>query len=225
MISGEKKIELNDFELELEALLGDASTGPGITYHFYTIYDTFLRAEKALKAESQNFLEELQTEEPDIQWSMFNSLNHIAYPSIQTLYDSFFIVIHSELERIWKEIIQLYNKYHQPQLNKDEKLNHNFSFKLECFINEVVKKYEILFTYNYIRNGIVHAKNAKEGPFYACEEYVRNNHISNIEIIDEDEEFKFLIEDLSFGKKYADLILEFIQAIIDKSVQKRLQKY
>lgn len=230
MIIGKTKVKLDEFELEIDLLLGNHIDRVGATYYFDLLYGTFVRAVNHLNLDSQSFHKELKDEDFNAKQSIIYSKESIAYPMLQTLYNSYLITINSELESMWSETTQIYKRYYQDYFFPD-KLNSQYfktSFKNKnkrnSFIDEVVRRHEILFTYNYIRNGVVHAKKSKEcAEFKTLEDYIKNNKITNIEIEDVENGFIFSIKDIDFVKKYGNEVLSFFQAIIDNSVEIRRQ--
>jgi hypothetical protein len=190
-----------------------------------------IRAVKHLALDSQCFHKELQDEDYDVKQSIIQSQESIAYPMLQTLYNSYFITIHSELEIMWSEATQIYKKYH-PEYSFPKNLTSRYfnssstdMKKKNSFIDEVVRRHQILFTYNYIRNGVVHAKKSKECcEFNILEDYIKNNKITDIEIEDVENGFIFSIKNVDFVKKYGNEVLSFFKAIIDNSVELRRQQ-
>lgn len=228
MIKGNKKPAFNEFESEMDVFLGDHSDKLGITHYFEILRDTFSRAAKALELEAKSLHESIKGEDSEIQHSILQSQESTAYPFLQTLYNSYFITLHSELESIWDQTIKEFNTRNQPEIKK-LKLNSNYFNTTNAnensrFIDEAVGKHSILFTYNYIRNGLVHPKNDN-----ACQDYLKltqfisQGKIIDIEIVDSDKGFNFLIKNLAFGEKYASEILSFIKSIIEESVKQRQQ--
>lgn len=228
MIIGKTKVKLDEFESEIDLLLGNHIDRIGATYYFDLLYETFVRAVNHLALDSQCLHKEVQNEDFDVKQSIIHSQESIAYPMLQTLYNSYFITIHSELESMWREATQIYKKYY-PRYSFPEKLNSQYfnSFskdkkKIISSLDEVVLRHQILFTYNYIRNGIVHAKKSKVcDEFMILEDYINNNIITDIEIVDIENGFIFSIKNVDFVKKYGDEVLSFFQAIIDNSVEIR----
>ena len=228
MITGKTKVKLDEFELEIYSLIGNPIDRIGATYYFDLLHETFVRAVNHLALDSQCFHKELQDEDFDVKRSIIQSQESIAYPMIQTLYNSYFITIHSELESMWREVIQIYKKYY-PEYSFPNKLSSQYfnsssknKAKRISFIDEVVRRHQILFTYNYIRNGIVHAKKSKVcDDFKILEDCIKNNNITDIEIEDVENGFIFLIKNVDFVKKYGNEVLSFFHAIIDNSVELR----
>ena len=226
MITGKRKVKLDEFELEIDSLLGNHFDRIGTTYYFDLLNETFERALNHLLLDAQCFHKELQGEEFDVKQSIIQSQESVAYPLVQTLYNSYFITIHSELESMWREVTQIYRKYY-PEYTFPDKLTSQYissiskdKNKIISFIDEVVLRHKILFTYNYIRNGVVHSKKSKLcDEFKILEEYIKNNVITDIKIEDTENGFIFSIKNLDFSKKYGNEVLSFFRAIIDNSVK------
>lgn len=224
MIAGKVKKQLNEFELELDTLVGNHIDNYGATHYFDLLHETFLRATKHLQLDSKIFHYDLQKEDPEINRSIIQSQESIAYPLLSMLYNSYFITVHSELESMWKEATQIFNKYH-PDYSFPEKLNSQYflSFsnkkkkkKKFSFIDEVVLRHQILFTYNYIRNGIIHAKKSKEcDEFKTLKEKIESHVITDIEILDVENGFIFSIKKLDFVKKYEEEVLSLFHELIE----------
>lgn len=221
MITGKTKVKLNEFELEIDSMIGNHIDRTGATYYFDLLHETFVRAMNHLALDSQYLHKELLDEDFDVKQSIIQSQESTANPMIQTLYNSYFITIHSELESMWRETTQIYKKYY-PEHSFPHKLNSQYfnSFsknkaKRISFIDEVVRRHQILFTYNYLRNGVVHAKKSKEClEFKTLEDYIKKNIITDIEIENVENGFIFSIKNVDFVKKYSEEVLSLFHELI-----------
>ena len=133
MITGKTEVKLNEFELEIDSILGNQIDRIGATYYFDLLHETFKRAVNHLALDSQCFHKELQNEDFDVKQSIIQSQESIAYPMLQTLYNSYFITVHSELESMWSEATQIFKKYYQDYFFPD-KLNSQY-FKSSSNLN------------------------------------------------------------------------------------------
>ena len=153
MITGKTKVKLDEFELEIDSLLGNHTDRIGATYYFDLLHETFVRAVNHLSMDSQCFHKELHDEDFNVKQSIIQSQESIAYPMLQTLYNSYFITIHSELENMLRDATQICKKYY-PEYSFPEKLNSQYinsisidKQKTISFIDEVVLRHKILFSY------------------------------------------------------------------------------
>lgn len=215
MIRGKTRQE-SEFALALGQLMGDPAEGFGVSYYFESLRHTFWRSCHCLKEEANIFNKELHAEDPETKASLLKSNKNTAYPLLETLYESYFIVLHSELERIWREITEEYNSWYKPV--SFQKLNSGYPKTPRCFLDEAVLEHRIILTYNYIRNGVVHSKHFKSSEEYKNVECgISNGHFLDLKIVDTDKGPKFSIESLRFGDKYMQTILSFLEYIVSKS--------
>jgi hypothetical protein len=98
MVKGKLKEKLNEFELDIQMLLGSLHERTGYIYYFELLHETFTRAAKHLILDSQQFKKDLLSEDIENSQSLIQSNESVSHPLIQTLYNSCFITVHSELE-------------------------------------------------------------------------------------------------------------------------------
>lgn len=237
MIKGEKKKQLNDIELDINEIIGDHTFGT--KHYFDLLYDTFLRSKRHLELDSEHSLNDLMNEDDEVKASILTSYAGTAYPILETLYSSYFITLHSEFDLICQEIFRLYNlpeNQHNPKLTSHKffasiaNFNSSKMFERNQFIFKAIQNHSILQTYNYIRNGIIHAKNNKTSPdFLNLEKCLANGNIVALEIVDKfndheiipnqnehiKNEFVFSIKSLEFGSNYAIEILNFLHDLVE----------
>ena len=93
------------------------------------------------------------------------------------------------------------------------------------------------YSYNFVRNGIVHPVNDKNKPgFEELEKYISEGKIMHLDIIDyelkrfDDENkiiteigFNYLITEINFIINYVKEIISFFQDLIDNSLKYRKQ--
>lgn len=217
MIRGKLRKQ-NEFALAVDELIGDPADGFGVSYYFESLKHTFLRSCRCLKEEAEIFNKELQSEDTETKVSILKSNENTAYPLLETLYQSYFIVIHSELERIWLDITQEYNRRFKSL--SFGKLASGYPKKPRCFIDEAVLEHRVILTYNYLRNCNVHVKNPNSKSseqFKDVECGIRDGQFLDLKIIDTDKGFTFSIGSLQFGDQYAQLILNLMKNIVSKS--------
>lgn len=167
MIKGKLKEELNEFELEIQMLLGSHHEKTGYIYYFELLHETFTRAAKHLIFDSQQFKKDLLSEDRENSQSLIQSNESVSTPLIQTLYNSYFITVHSELEIILIKLKEIVYKHYKnstfpKKTNKGSFDSFNDSTNTLPFIQDSLIKYEILIIYSYVRNGLIHPKNYKE---------------------------------------------------------------
>ncbi|MFA5296819.1 MAG: hypothetical protein WC389_01270 [Lutibacter sp.] len=229
MIKGKVKENLNEFEFEIELLLGSLHERTGYIYYFDLLQETFLRASKHLIIDSQQFKKELEEECPENKQSLIKSNEGVVNPLIETLYKSYFITLCSELEIILTKVNEIIERYYNENSFFPLKAREgDFKSLLDgkkttkAFIIETLKQHKILTTYNYIRNGLIHSKNCKESPeFIKLKTYITNGKINNLKIIDNEKGFRFLITDIDFIINYSKVIILFFQNLINNSVKNR----
>lgn len=226
MIKGKLKEELNEFESEIETLLGNHIDRFGYIYDFDLLHETFSRAAKYLILDSQQFKNELINEDPKNIPSLIQSYESVLNPLISTLYKSYFITVHSELEMMFAALNNIIKKYYDIS-NFPKNANPSFrTFKDEennlPFIKNTLSEHDILVIYNYIRNGMTHSKNDKTCPLYfELEKHIKTGKINFLEIIDNDNGFNYLITEIDFITNYIEEIISFFQDFIDNSIKYR----
>lgn len=226
MIKGKIKDELNEFETEIQTLLGNHEERFGYIYYFDLLQETFIRAAKHSINDSRKFKNELINEDPENIPSLMQSYESVLNPLISTLYKSYFITVHSELEMMLTELNDIVKKYYDNS-NFPKKANPSFRiFKDEenksPFIKNTLLEHDVLVTYNYIRNGMTHSKNDKTCSLYVeLEKHIKSGKINFLEIIDNDKGFNYLITEIDFIINYTEEIISFFQDLIDNSIKYR----
>ena len=227
MIKGKQRNKLNNFELEIELLLGNHHEKTGYIYYFELLHETFTRATKHLISDSQQFKTDLIGENKENCQSLIQSNESVSNPLIQTLYNSYFITVHSELEIMLIKLNEIVFKHCKnstfpKKTNKVSFDSFNDSTNTLPFIQESLRKYEILIIYSYVRNGLIHPKNCKGSlEFLELEQNIKEGKISHLEIVDNENRFNFLIKDIDFIVKYSEEIISFLQYLIDNSFKYR----
>jgi len=227
MITGVPRKSYNDFEEELNSLVGQYGEIFGLTHYFEKVYQTFLEAEKYLLKKGNEYLADFEKEDYEIKVGMSRDSSHDteAYPSVDLLRQSYFVTIHSEFEEIWKQIKEIYNQFHTPttigSLNFNYLLNPHFD--LNNLLDKIVSTNQILLSYNYIRNKVVHNNISPSCQYYLrTENYILNGDIKNISIKQDNGKPYFVIENMSFGYTYSNKVLGFIENIINTSYAQRI---
>ena len=216
MIKGKLKEELNEFELEIQMLLGSHHEKTGYIYYFELLHETFTRAAKYLILDSQQFKKDLLSEDIENSQSLILSNESVYNPLIQSLYNSYFITVHSELEIMLTKLKDIVLKYYDNP-NFPKKANPSFrTFKDEenklIFIKNAISEHDILVTYNYIRNGITHAKNDKSCSLYIdLEKHIKSGKINFIKIMDNNNGFNYLITEIDFIVNYREELISFFE--------------
>lgn len=230
MIKGRPKENLNEFELEIQMLLGSHLESTGYIYYFELLHETFTRAAKHLILDSLHFKEDLLSEDRENSQSLIQSNESVSNPLIQTLYNSYFITVHSELEMMLTEVNDIFKRHYvdsyfpKRTINMLDILKNKEQIKIEPFIKETIQHHQILVSYNFIRNGIIHPENDKNKPgFEELENYINEGKITYLDIIDKDKGFYFQITELDFIINYTEEIISFFQGLIDNSIKYRKQ--
>ncbi|RAR71496.1 hypothetical protein [Flavobacterium aciduliphilum] len=241
MIKGKLKEELNEFELEIQMLLGSHHERTGYIYYFELLHETFTRAVKHLISDSQQFKKDLLSEDKENSQSLIQSNESVSNPLIQTLYNSYFITVHSELEIMLTKVNEIVKRIYDSSFPKKtiemlDVVNNKKQKITEPFIKDTIKRYTILISYNFVRNGIIHPVNDKNKPgFEELEKCIDEGKIINLDIIDyefkefDDEEniiiaeigFNYLITEIDFIVKYTEEIISFFQDLISNSKKYR----
>lgn len=227
MIKGKIKVELNEFETELQSILGCHAERLGFIYYLDLLQETFSRAEKHLLSDSKKFKNDLINEDPEIIQSLIQSYESVLNPLLSTLYCSYFITIHSVLEEILIKFYSIVEIYHcNSTFPKKTTQGCFISFKDEenklPYINAILSKYKILIIYTYIRNGLVHPKNSKNCfEFIELEQLIIDKKITHLQILENEKGFKFEITEIEFIINYANEIISFFENLISDSVKYR----
>lgn len=243
MIKGKLKEELNEFELEIQILLGSLRERTGYIYYFELLHETYTRAAKHLILDSQKLNSEMQNEDFETKKSMLKYQESVSNPLIQTLYNSYFITVHSELEIMLTKVNDIVKRIYDSSFPKKtiemlDVVNNKKQRITEVFIKDAIKRHKILISYNFVRNGIIHPVNDKNKPgFEELERCIDEGKIMNLDIIDyelkgfDDEEniiiteigFNYLITEIDFIVKYTEGIISFFQDLIENSLKYRKQ--
>lgn len=223
MIKGKSRRNYNDFEEDLDQIVGNYREAYGLTSYFESTYLTFLKAETLLLDNASKYLKQFKKEDKETRYSMRNDLPHNvkAYPSVHLLRQSFFITIHSELEETWKHINILSDKAHIT--TKTQSLNFNYSFH-NNILDETVRNWQILFSYNYIRNKLIHKYiGITSSHFILVKKQIDADNIKDIDIEYDKKKAYFIINTMEFGYTYAKIVLNFLEEIINNSYNERQQ--
>lgn len=243
MIQGKLKEELNEFELEIQMLLGSLDERTGYIYYFELLHETFTRSAKHLILDSQQFKKDLLSEDRENSQSLIQSNESVSNPLIQTLYNSYFITVHSELEIMLTKVNEIVKRIYDSSFPKKtiemlDVVNNKKQKITEPFIKDTIKRHTILISYNFVRNGIINPVNDKNKPgFEELEKCIDEGKIINLDIIDyefkefDDEEniiiaeigFNYLITEIDFIVKYTEEIISFFQDLIENSLKYRKQ--
>jgi hypothetical protein len=242
MIKGKKKEELNQFELEIELLLGSHHGQSGLICYFELLHETFTRAAKHLISDSKKFKNELINEDPENIASLIQSAESVLNPLISILYKSYFITVHSELEIMLTKVSDIvkrnYGSSSFPKKTSEmsDFVNNKKQKITEPFIKDTIQQHKILISYNFVRNGIIHPINDKNKPgFEELEKCIDEGKITHLHIADyelkefNDEEniiineigFNYLITEIDFIVKYTEGIISFFQDLIENSIKHR----
>ena len=227
MVKGEKRKNYNDFEEELNHIAGYVGDKYGLDFFFEHVFQTFTIAEKAILKHSSEYKEWFDNEDFETKQSVY--FNDPQYeininPLTDMLYKSHFITIHSEFENTWKEIVQLYNNYFPPRdffsLN-DKFLTPKF-FNASCLLDRVVNKHQVLLSYNYVRNKIVHQNAVTTSPEYTTlMKFISSGDINFLKVSVDGFKAYFIIEDIKFIREYGNKISGFVLDIADTSFSER----
>ncbi len=229
MITGKIKPNYNNFEINIIDIIGEENSS-GMKLFFGSCLSTFSKCIKNIINEKSIFLQSIKNEQDDIKESMLKSYINVVNPNIQIFYSSLFIATHSQLEATWKVILELYNKDLLTKIKRKNLNNRYFTAdnSQDCtkiFLDFAVEEFNILFLYNFIRNGLVHSKNETNDPSYAT--FKKDFHkydIKNIKIIENDGIYSFEILNMHFCSEYMKIILKFLQRIIVLSVDSNEKK-
>lgn len=227
MIQGKLKEELNEFELEIQMLLGSLHERTGYIYYFELLHETFTRSAKHLILDSQQFKKDLLSEDRENSQSLIQSNESVSNPLIQTLYNSYFITVHSELEIMLSKVNDIMDDHFNNSTFPKKTNRGCFSSFIDesktlSFITETLLQYNILIIYSYIRNALIHPKNFKGSPeFIELEQYIIEKKIINIEIIEFESRFNFQITEIDFIINYSQVVISFLQDLINNSIKYR----
>ncbi len=225
MIKGNKRKNYNEFEEEILSIAGDIRSCSGLDFFFEQIYHTFEIAEKAICLNSKNYNDSFSKEDFDTKQSIsFYDAGHVlnGIPLTEMLHKAHFITLHSEFENSWKEIIKIHNHYYPSR--ESASLNDKFlsSKTSNCIIDKVVNKHQILISYNYVRNKIVHQNAVTTSPeFSTLMGYINSMEIQHLKVSVVNINVNFEIENSKFIKDYGNRILGFISDISDTSFSER----
>jgi hypothetical protein len=244
MIKGKQKEKLNDFELEIELLLGNHHEKTGYIYYFELLHETFTRAAKHLILDSQQFKKDLLSEDRENSQSLIQLNESVSNPLIETLFNSYFITVHSELEIMLTKVNDIVKRLYDTYFPKRTSgmldiLNYKEKKTIEPFIINTILQHQILISYNFVRNGIIHPVNDKNKPgFEELEKCIDEGKIMHLDIIDYElkefdvEEniiviekgFNFLITEIDFIINYSQEVISFFQDLINNSKKYRKLK-
>jgi hypothetical protein len=196
-------------------IIGNVGNQFGLEYYFYHLYATFSEAESALLTMKRKGLEELINESYEMRQSIYFDTSYQAHnlPLIETLRTSYLIVIHSEIDKVWNQIQDIYNN--NSSKGTYQKLNYKYKYDSKYCLDRIVSKYDILFAYNLIRNRIVHPK-ANDKEYELPKEFMNRYEKGELEyfkIINNDGKMNFIIVDMQFGKRYSDIFIDFLNEI------------
>lgn len=235
MITGNLKItDHDDFETEINDMIGSVEENQGLEFYFYCLRETFKISEKALYKYRDDYEADLKAEkesDPEIWRSMVtgNPMHGFSMaPPLPILYQSYFITILSELELKWREIIDLYNRFRLPASetpldNAEAKINQHTLRNLPAgsLLHTVVMSHSILTTYNYIRNKIVH-QSWKPGPdFEDLKSKIQSGKITNFSLDTTSATISGKITDMKFVENYENQIIAFLKDIVTISYTAR----
>lgn len=227
MIKGKTKEPYNEFERNLDYLAGDYREGYGLDFFFEQLHSAFLKSEDVIKENSDKYLTRLDAEDDEVKQSIIN--NDPEYqlqsnPPFEVLRKSYFITVHSEFENIWKEIIKEYNNYFTPipVFSFNDKFFDPPNFNPARLLDKVAKRHEILVSYNYIRNKMVHQNASTASPEYNKILVCKNSgKMEGLRVEQDGPNVKFFIDSLQFVRDYANAIIEFMHDIIETSLNDR----
>ncbi|TKK65719.1 hypothetical protein FC093_19490 [Ilyomonas limi] len=230
MIKGNQRrsynFDENSFEQKIIELVGDLHMGEGLEYKFLQYEITFCQAERSLIEESRKYLNEYfedpENEQESLMYYQDPEHETRAFPLLPALRSAYFIAVHSAFENVWTDICDLYRLYFSktfiPALNNKyfETINtEERKGRIKIFIDDIIKKYQLLFDYNYIRNSFAHNKPIGEY-FHSIVSLINQNKIQHIKILSVDK-VEFEITSLQFVVDYCKIIIEFICEIAEYS--------
>ena len=224
MILGKKK-DYNDFEELILDSVGRFEQGYGLEFFYEHINFTFETAEKAILQQTNQYNAEFEKEDFEVRQSIFFSdpmhkLNSI--PLTETLHKSHLITMHSELEKTWREIIELYNQFFPRR--ESGKINEEFLKKgdANCLLDKVLIKHSILLSYNFVRNKIVHQEcKTTSLEFSKLKSFVDTGEMPYLRIEINGDAARLTIENIKFNFQYGNSITSFISDIAETSYRER----
>lgn len=227
MVKGQIRKDYNDFEEEMLFIVGDIGNKSGLDFFFEHIYQTFDIAEKTIRKHANEYKDWFDSNDYETRQSIyFHDVQHEinSNPLTEMLHKSHFITIHSEFENTWKEIIKIHNNYFTPRsvASLSDKFLTPRIFNPECLLDRVVSNHEILISYNYLRNKIVHQNAVMTSPEYLnLMNNINSQNIKHLKVSIDDTKACFEIEDIRFIKAYGNQILSLISDIADTSFYDR----
>lgn len=220
-LAGEHKREYNEFEREIDDLVGDWQQGYGLSYFYHQLNDTFTKSEEALSQAAQKYNEAFQKEDVEVRATTFrNDPNHDmnSAPPLHTLRKAHFITAHSEFEMVWERVDKIFSIHTSG--HSEHGLNYNYikqrSFSTSNILHKIVDQYQVLLTYNFLRNRIVHgkAKTTSDG-YPLLLQYISSGELQGITTEANGTEFSFTIDSITFNKGYTKKVLEFLEEIVN----------
>lgn len=227
MIRGKIRKNYNDFEEQMFCLSGFIEDGVGLAFFFEHIYQTFEYVENASLMHS--FESKLSFEKEDYHTRQSLYLHDPQYkidrnPLLTTLHNSHFITLHSEFEKTWDEVVEIYNRYF-PKRKKIPISNSYFTdptFNSSCLLDKVLNNHKILASYNFIRNKIIHGFSCSSSIEYqTVKTQIDSSLINHIRAIEVRDRAFFQIANIKFCKEYGDAVLSFIKDIGETSFTDR----
>lgn len=212
MIKG-NQINYNPLQLEMNDIIGSVYDQSGLTFYFHNLFITFSKAELALWENAKKYSEGFNNETQEIRQSIFSDPSHQvqSLPLLEPLRKSYFVIIHSEIGKVWEKIQGIYNKKFSQK--KIQSLNYEYKYDTNNVLDEIVSKYSILFAYNSIRNKNIHL-NTDDSKYKFSKEFMENYAKRNIEyfkiINDDATKMDLIITDMKFGKKYSEIFIQLL---------------
>lgn len=229
MIKGTPKKSYNAFEEELNQLIGSYYESYGLEYYYHQLHDTFSKSEAAIVKYADDYLNKFNKEDDEVKDSIERyDPEHLlkSTPLVDTLRKSYFITAHSEFESIWKEVITIYNTHftssQKPIISLNDKYLIHSSFCATNLLDKVVSNHQVLISYNYIRNKIVHQKAVTTSPEYQTMlTQIQSGKIRHLRTEVDGTNAQFFIEDIQFVNDYTGYIIGFLTDIVETSYNDR----
>ncbi len=220
-----KKKDYNSFELSILDTVGMFEKGYGLEFFYEHINFTFDTAEKSILQQTKQYNIEFEKEDFEVQQCLVfcdpvHRINSI--PLTETLHKAHFITMHSELEKTWHEIIDIYNQFFPKR--ESGKVNETFLKQGDpnCLLDKVLNKHSILLSYNFIRNKIVHQGCKTIAPeFTTLKSFVNSGKIPHLKIDVQGDKAILTIEEIKFNFQYGNYITSFISDIAETSYNER----
>jgi hypothetical protein len=206
----ERQLAFTDNEASIHSLIQDWDI------HFIpTFSDIFLRSEGFLKSASAELLSKIEEEDSETRESMFSNpwLEPQINPDISLLRHSHFITIHSEFEQRWdilrpllyKNLGKAPEKYSiSNQINRDK----------PDVIVDTIFKWQVLFSYNFLRNKILHGKASPSKQLEELKRCVEAGEIKGLTVFDEYDGAYFHIGD-EFITGYENATVGFLKEVFE----------